>query len=95
MGVAESKADELVLAQKELHDYADVRLKGLNDTVEGLMKMIRTEQTRVATEFEAAVGEEDKRLAAEIGKYEKNKEELKAKSVDLGNMIESLCIPMD
>ncbi len=91
MGVAQAKVDELSSLQNELRAHAKARLQSINENVDSLVKIIKREQGRLVSAFEGAMAEEEKRLAAETAKYEKTREELRTKSVDLGNMIEALC----
>ena len=92
METAKNRVGELTQAQTELQEYSKSQLGNLNDAVEKIISLVRTEQENIKTKFESAIAIEEKRLADEIEKYTKTKEELKAKSVDLGNMIEALGI---
>ena len=60
--------------------------------MEKLIELLRMNQEKVKGEFKLAVAVEADRIAEEIKKYVAAQEELKTKSVELGNILDSLGI---
>jgi L-2-hydroxyglutarate oxidase LhgO len=88
--IAKTKINELTIAQSEIATYSKNQQEFLDDAVEKLISLIRVKQEKVKKDFDIAAGIESQVLNEEEKKMGQVQEELKAKSVELGNMIDSL-----
>jgi len=87
---ADNRIKEINTAQEELKEYSKRQIDSINESVEKVIAIVRQEQEKLLANFENAVDSESKRLTEEESKFTKTRDELKSKSVDLGNLLEQL-----